>query len=920
MDDKINNKKTNNNNLINVQIIDSVHDKFPKLNKLKIDIKKVNINEPNEQKSTNNSRSITKRKLIINLDTTVYDIIGAGENKNRNYDKITSEIKKIETKNELEKANLKKQINQITKRISDKQLTIYNKNEEEKDMELTENKLNLQSKKIKMMELERNKKINYIEIIQKLKIPPENRKIKDILRIKTFIEQSNLGKNFSEEFSDINIIEKIINFCSIEMRYEKYEKGDIIYKVGEHPNSVYSIIFGKVDIFKPIEKTQLLTGFQYFHYLMNLRKKKENYLFNLSIKKNTANYYIEQTDADIIHFIYLINYLEYIRTKNDIKLELDKILDLINIKPEEIGIEKSKINSNTYINNNLKLIKKRIPFISETTIQKYSFINNYVIKKEIIIYEYNQILSLKANDYFGDNDIENHTIRNTTAIAGQDLEVAYLPSKLYYIQIALLKSIALESKISTLHSSYFFNKIKYNKFSKKYYKLFINERYSKGDILFNEGTEIKYLYFIQEGNVQLYSSKSMNEIQQLINLLIEKKIENMDKPNDNYYLYNKINSKQDDIINYLNLKQNNKLIILNSNEDIGAVSYFLGNNYLVSCNVISNYAKIFKIDVNYITNMLNNEIDCNEEFTKRMNKKLELLSERLFKINNIKLIMTDERVNNEKINHQTLEEKKKILLKNNQNNKTLINYNKINNLVTENNNNNNISKLDQKKNPLDLPILYSNKRNNPNNSFFNNNITELNDSNLIKKTISKKKVLIFEDNIIKKINQDFNSFIQNKYSLTKRKIRFNNSNKSLKDSKNKTEGINSINNNSAEKTKRGEKDIFNNSYFNNISSSSTQKIDKLEKSNRKIPNIFKNPIKFDLRSLSNNYKKNNIINKYRNEKKYNHPYYEKKTLFKMEKYKIFDYYSRNKAFQNELLKTQIQRKAGLKNLYLTMNN
>ena len=912
MDDK--SIKNNKKDEVNIQIID-------KINELELEIKKINITEPNEPKS----RNLSKRKLIINLDTIVYDIFGTGENKGRNYDKISAEIKKIENKNELEKAKLKKKINQISKRISDKEIKV-NLNEEEKENEIVQNKLNLQNKKIMMLELERDKKLNFIEVIQKLKIPPEKRKIRDILRIKRYIEQSNLGKNLIEEFSDITIIDKLINFCSIEMRYEKYEKGNTIYKVGEHPNSFYSIIFGKVNILKPIEKHELLTGFQYFNYLMNLRKKKEQYIFNLCIKNNTVNYFIEQNDVDIIHYIYLINYLEYIKSKNDVELELHKILDLIDIKPEELGIDQSKINSNAYINSNIKSIKKRIPVISDIALQKYSFITNYLIKKDAIIYEYNKILTLKGNDYFGDNDIENHTTRNTLAIAEQDTEVAYLPNKLYYTQIALLKSIILEKKISNLHSSYFFNKIKYNKFSKKYYKLFINERYVKGDILFNEGTQINYLYFIQEGNVQLYSSKSMNEIQQLINLLIEKKSENKDIQTDNYYSYNKVNSKQDDLVNYLNLKQNNKLIILNNNEDIGAVSYFLGNDYLVSCKIISNYAKIFKIDVNYINNMLKNEIDCNEEFLKRMKKKIELLSERLFKINNIKLIMTDEKINKEKLDIKIVEEKKTLIL-NSSINKILISYNKINNLVTENinknNNNNKLDKLekqDTKKNNLDLPILCSNRKINLNNSFLNTHKNELNDSNLFKKIMTRKKKLIFEDNIIKTISKDFKSFIQNKYTLTK----LNKSNKNIKDPKKKNELVNCNLNNSEEKAKVGEKETINNSNINN-SSSSTQMVDKLEKK-VKMPKILKYYIKSDIKSLSNDYKRINLINRF-NEKmknkkeKYNHPYYEQKTLFKMERYKIFDRSQRNKEYQNELLKTQIKRVRGLKNLHLTtMNN
>jgi hypothetical protein len=181
------------------------------------------------------------------------------------------------------------------------------------------------------MDLERDKKFNYIEVIQKLKIAPEQRTIRDIIRIKTYMEQSNLGKSFYNEFSDINLIEKLINFCCIEMRYVKFEKGDVIYRIGEPPNSFYSIIFGKANVLKSVEKKVSLTGFQYFNYLMKLRKNKDHYIFDLCIKNNKINFFIEPIHSDMIHYIYLNNYLEHIKDRNNIEIELDKILDLIGV-------------------------------------------------------------------------------------------------------------------------------------------------------------------------------------------------------------------------------------------------------------------------------------------------------------------------------------------------------------------------------------------------------------------------------------------------------------------------------------------------------------------------------------------------------------------------------------------------------------
>lgn len=82
-----------------------------------------------------------------------------------------------------------------------------------------------------MMEYEKNRKLNFLDIAMKVKIPPEKRTIRDILRIKSYIDQSRLGITFKEEFSDKNVAEKLIYFLSIEMRYKKFQKGEIVLEL-----------------------------------------------------------------------------------------------------------------------------------------------------------------------------------------------------------------------------------------------------------------------------------------------------------------------------------------------------------------------------------------------------------------------------------------------------------------------------------------------------------------------------------------------------------------------------------------------------------------------------------------------------------------------------------------------------------------
>ena len=404
---------------------------------------------------------------------------------------------------------------------------------------------------------------------------------------------------------------------------------------------------------------------------MILKKNNDDFVFKECIKNNKTNFHIELSDSEIIHYTYLLNYLEQIKANNEPIIQFDKVLDLLNINPEELGIKPESVNNNYYINDNLKRIIKKLPYISPSTIEQYSFIFDNITKKEVTIYEYKEFLSLKTNDYFGDSAIETNSPRNVTIIAEEDTDMAYLSNKLYSIQIASEKAILLQIRIKNMHQNYFFHRIQYYKFSKKYFNWFINEKYSKGHIIFNEGEHIKFLYFIQEGSVELSTSKSMNEIEELIKLInekkeflirknytdinlniLKKKYVDVQNRQNNLYEYNPINSSFNDIAEYINQKQNNKIIILNNNEDFGIISLFLGNEYLVTCKVASKYAKINKIDTDYLNQMLESEVEIKWDFYRRLKRKLALFSERLFKINNIKLVMTDEKTTKDKIDQK----------------------------------------------------------------------------------------------------------------------------------------------------------------------------------------------------------------------------------------------------------------------------
>ena len=934
----------NNNcnlNNINMKKVDEINDN---LNNKEID------SEDNEldpltlrYKEDNDLKNISKNKLdkIISLDTLVYEILGPGEIRIKNFEKISSEIKKVEQMAKIEKAKLKKKINLINKSLNNNENKP--KIDEEREAvindENTKNKLyNLHMKQLIMMEFERDKKYNFIEVVQKLKIPPEKRTIRDILRIKTYFDQSKLGMNFKDEFAEKKIVEKLIHFCCMEMRYQKFKKNETIIKIGSPPDFFYSIIIGKVKVIKPVPKIEELTGFQYFKYLMNLKRNNDDFVFKECIRNNKNNFHIELSDAEIIHYTYLLNYFEHIKANNEPTIEFNKVLDLLNIKPEELGIKPDSVNNNYYINDNLKKIIKKIPYVSPSTIEQYSFIFDNIAKKKVTIYEYKQFLSLKTNDYFGDSAIETNSPRNVTIIAEEDTDMAYLSNKLYSIQIASEKAILLQIRIKNLHQNFFFHRIQYYKFAKKYYTWFINEKYSKGDIIFNEGEHVKFLYFIQEGSVELSTSKSMNEIEELIKLIndkkeflirknytdidlniLKKKYVDAQNRQNNLYEYNQINSSFNDIAEYINQKQNNKIIILNNNEDFGIISFFLGNEHLSTCTVASKYAKIHKIDTDYLNQMLDSEVEIKWDFYRRLKRKLELLSERLFKVNNIKLVMTDEKITKDKVDNKKIDDTEIIITNNsNSNIKASIKYDKINDLLNEQKynsliiNNSNISTFNnikpKLKNEINLPIINNNKNlntfnvslpllNKENDELRQNHKTErvtkltkkgfkFNNMKLFsilgqkekekqKKIFSKK--LIIEESLLSRIQKDIMSFSQNKYTLSKDKKILNTSkndlnNDNLNESKNKNKNNNQVY--LTELSNNKTKHIKNHKYKEK-SCTSSHILEKIcDFSDRSISidsprNIKDKILKNNYRALFNNYKRNNKENNIINNSKSN---------------------------------------------------
>ena len=128
----------------------------------------------------------------------------------------------------------------------------------------------------------------------------------DIHLISHYLSKTKLGKSFKDEFHNDEIYGKLITFCSVEIKYKRFIKGEKFFNIGDLPDYFYMILNGKVDIIKPLQVKKALTGKEYFLYLMKLLKNRDRYTYDLCIENNERNYVIEKEEEKYFSYIYIL--------------------------------------------------------------------------------------------------------------------------------------------------------------------------------------------------------------------------------------------------------------------------------------------------------------------------------------------------------------------------------------------------------------------------------------------------------------------------------------------------------------------------------------------------------------------------------------------------------------------------------------
>ena len=610
----IDNKNKINNEEIKEfsQSINIENGKSPKENK---DIKMSQIKEEKKQKKKDRKQSTHK---LIKKNLPLFEIMKIKEKDKRNYDKISFEFNKIF-----------------------KIYKLHKKAEENKNNNLSSKNIYKRDRDKDEIKIKKNKNIDLYEVISRLQIPTEIRTMKDICIIRKYLKTTQVGRLFQNEIKPkSDLYNKLLVFLAFQMKFKKIPKNEILFKIGNRTDFFYLIMEGKVEILKPMSKIHTISGYEYFLQLMKYKKNNDKYLYSLCIRENLRNFEIKIKDGDLIPYIFITYKLDEI--KNRYFVDFKAVLELTNITPEELELEPDKISSNRYIFNKIKYIKLRMPIITPHQLNMYKFLDDKVNKKEVILFQYEPFLTIGKNSYFGEASFSGKGVRNGTARIVEDCFFGYLDIQLYNSNFYEEKKAIFEKKVDFLYKNFFFGKISLKKFENKFFNWFISGDYDNNAIIFKENSNSNFVYFIEEGTIELSSSRTILEIQMLLKNIEEKRL-SMNEKGENLD-YNILNNDWLDLEDHVNKNQINKILILGKNNLFGLESFYYQIPYLTNARVISPKAKIIKIDNEHLYQILIRSNECMHELESLVQNKIDILTNRFFSLNNVKLMLIDNKI------------------------------------------------------------------------------------------------------------------------------------------------------------------------------------------------------------------------------------------------------------------------------------
>ena len=582
---------------------------------------------------------------------------------------------------------------------------------------------------------------------------------------------------------------------SSEIENEEKKQNEIVFRLGEKGDKFYLIFNGEVSILIKQKYSIKMSKYEYFSYLKYLKFIKEEEIYNLIITENSHIFNIDEIN-DVIE-----------KNKKIKKQNKEKTIIYPNFNEYEINnisVENYILRLNPIINNN-------------NNNREFFFDFEEIELKTVNIFKYIKVIDLKSGSTFGEIALSGDFKRTATIICNKHTILASLAKNIYDKSLKLIQEKLRKKNISCLYKYEIFKNITKENFVKHLFNLFKSFSLNQNQFLIKKNDERKFIYFIKEGKIEIFSNFNYFELTNIIK--------------NNNGIINEIEEKE--ILNkpFLKkiLKKNYfyKIFSINNYDIIGLDDYVINNEFIFNIQIKSKTCDFFYVEIDYFYNFIvkNNKIlICYNNYLK---KRKNILNERLMFFRNnllqkeIKFIEINQKkfydnLNNK--NNQNIQKKSNSLdNKNTFLNKNILfkNKNNINKLINSKSYQKKSFEIKKKIFLKDLNNISNNnnKENNNNNKENNNNY----DSNIItyfyKKLFNLIKSPIKKQNEIKKkmiipilnynnniLNFTRNDSSQNKFLTSRSTTTFNktfqiNNNINIIKINTSINNINNINNN-----------------------------------------------------------------------------------------------------------------------------
>ena len=420
------------------------------------------------------------------------------------------------------------------------------------------------------------------------------------------------------------------------LKYETYEKNDLIFRYGDEGDKFYMIFTGNVAVIIPKERKIKMTVSEYIKYLKKLMTYKEFGLIDKIIDKNFDIFFNEEI-SEIKHNLFDISNIQKLKlkksesrrfsnTKNIFPVEKIKIEDYINrIKPELNNIKK-EINEKKEKEKNEEKEEKKENEKEEKEEEK---------KEEeeynIIIYDYIIITELKSYSTFGDIALSTFSHKRTATIFSiNNSSFGTLDNKTYQKCVKTSQHLARNKNISCIKNIPFFEKLSFDYFTEKYSNYFHLINVKRGDIIFKQKEKRKKVYFIKEGEVELIMKGSIKDINTILNIFDKKDIKRR-----NHLLMDL--KYEEDTTSYLYTNDNYvnvwKIIKVFKQDVFGLDDCIYDDFYFVNAKFSNEFGELYEIDYDIFKNIVSNKFIKNS-FEKFQKEKIDLMAVRLKKIRN----------------------------------------------------------------------------------------------------------------------------------------------------------------------------------------------------------------------------------------------------------------------------------------------